>query len=194
MPDGPVRIARCTDRIRAFGPSRILVLGPDSALVALIVVAVTPLAHRGGTHAVMLAGALALLSGIPCALVGLIKLGFVANLLSTPIRHGNLNGLMSAIAISQSSNCSDFRDRRPCARCVLSRSTSMQPTTRPLRAGSAALAVAARSLAIILVCRRWAPRVPGVLSPVVAATVATALLYGYVYAVTDSAGVPRCAA
>jgi hypothetical protein len=84
-----------------FGPSRILVLGPASALVALIAVAVTASMHRSGAQAVMLASALALLSGGLCAAVGLFKLGFVADLLSTPIRYGYLNGIMLPIIIGQ---------------------------------------------------------------------------------------------
>lgn len=46
-----------------FGPSRILVLGPDSALAALIAGAIAPLAHGEPAHAVALAAALALMSG-----------------------------------------------------------------------------------------------------------------------------------
>jgi MFS superfamily sulfate permease-like transporter len=46
-----------------FGPSRILVLGPDSALVALIAASVAPLARGNAEHALALAGGLALLSG-----------------------------------------------------------------------------------------------------------------------------------
>jgi MFS superfamily sulfate permease-like transporter len=57
--------------------------------------------HRSGAQAVMLANALALLSGGLCAAVGLFKLGFVADLLSTPIRYGYLNGIMLPIIIGQ---------------------------------------------------------------------------------------------
>jgi MFS superfamily sulfate permease-like transporter len=59
-----------------FGPSRILVLGPDSALVALIAASVAPLAHGNTEHALALAGGLALLSGAICMVVGMLKLGF----------------------------------------------------------------------------------------------------------------------
>lgn len=83
-----------------FGPSRILVLGPDSALVALILAAATPLAHRAGAEAVTFAAALALPSGGLCAAVGLLKLGFVADLLSTPIRHGYLNRLARCLCLA----------------------------------------------------------------------------------------------
>jgi high affinity sulfate transporter 1 len=155
-----------------FGPSRILMLGPDSALVALILAAATPLAHRGGAQAVMLASALALLSGGLCATVGLLKLGFIADLLSTPIRHGYLNGIMLTIIVSQLPKLLGFPVK----------AESFLPQVRELVRGvmagqvnGLALAIGAASLAIILACRRWAPRVPGVLIAVAAATLATAL-------------------
>src|ERR1700731_3795598 len=70
-----------------FGPSRILVLGPDSSLAAVILGVV--LAHSGGDpgRAVALAGAMAVVSGIVCIFAGVARLGFVTELLSKPIRY-----------------------------------------------------------------------------------------------------------
>ncbi|CAB3684271.1 SulP family inorganic anion transporter [Paraburkholderia rhynchosiae] len=152
-----------------FGPSRILVLGPDSALVALILAAAMPLAHRGGAQAVMLAGALALLSGGLCVAVGVLKLGFIADLLSTPIRHGYLNGIMLTIIISQLPKLFGFPVKGE------SFLAQVRELARGVMAGQIngmALAIGAASLAIILACRRWAPRMPGVLIAVAAATLA----------------------
>jgi MFS superfamily sulfate permease-like transporter len=73
-----------------FGPSRILVLGPDSALTALIAAAVVPLADGRPESALALAGTLAMLSGICCALIGLLRLSFITDLLSKPIQYGYL--------------------------------------------------------------------------------------------------------
>ncbi|MBW9103044.1 SulP family inorganic anion transporter [Paraburkholderia phenoliruptrix] len=150
-----------------FGPSRILVVGPDSALVALILAAAIPLAPHGGPQAVMLAGALALLSGLLCAAVGLLKLGFIADLLSTPIRHGYLNGIMLTIIISQLPKLLGFPVKGE------SFLVQVQELVRGVLAGrinGTALAIGAGSLAVILACRRWAPRVPGVLIAVALAT------------------------
>ncbi len=47
-----------------FGPSRILVIGPDSALTPLIVAAVVPLAAAGSQQAVAVAGALGIIAGV----------------------------------------------------------------------------------------------------------------------------------
>src|ERR1700756_1101255 len=69
-----------------FGPSRILVLGPDSALAAVILTVVQPLSAGDPHRAVALAGAMALVSGVICVAIGLARLGFVTELLSKPIR------------------------------------------------------------------------------------------------------------
>src|SRR3954453_12391772 len=62
-----------------FGPSRILVLGPDSSLAAIIAATILPLAAGNPDSAVLLAGMLAILSGSLCILAGLAKLGFVTD-------------------------------------------------------------------------------------------------------------------
>src|SRR5512139_3646269 len=76
-----------------FGPSRLMVLGPDSALAAVILAIVAP--HSGGEplRAVALGGMMAIVSGTVCILAGLARLCFVTELLSKPIRHGYLNGI-----------------------------------------------------------------------------------------------------
>ncbi|MEC5404508.1 SulP family inorganic anion transporter [Paraburkholderia sp. MPAMCS5] len=155
-----------------FGPSRILVLGPDSALVALILAAAMPLAHRGGAQAVMIAGALALLSGGLCAAVGLLKLAFVADLLSTPIRYGYLNGIILTIMISQLSKLFGFPVK---GESFIAQAREIVRGVVSGHINGAALAIGIASLAVILACRRWAPKVPGVLIAVAAATVAASL-------------------
>ena len=54
-----------------FGPSRILILGPDSALAALILTVVLPLSAGEPQRAVALAGIMAIVSGIVCIAPGL---------------------------------------------------------------------------------------------------------------------------
>jgi MFS superfamily sulfate permease-like transporter len=51
-----------------FGQNRILVLGPDSSLCAIIAATIFPLAALHSDHAIGLAGALAILSGLLCIL------------------------------------------------------------------------------------------------------------------------------
>jgi high affinity sulfate transporter 1 len=84
-----------------FGPSRILVLGPDSALAAVILGVVLPLSGRDALRAVALASMMAIVSGMVCILAGLLRLGFVTELLSKPIRYGYMNGIALTVLISQ---------------------------------------------------------------------------------------------
>jgi high affinity sulfate transporter 1 len=84
-----------------FGPSRILVLGPDSSLAPIILAVV--LAHSAGdpAKAVVIAAAMAIVSGVVCILAGVLRLGFITELLSKPIRYGYMNGIAFTVLISQ---------------------------------------------------------------------------------------------
>lgn len=84
-----------------LGPSRILILGPDSALVALIAATILPLAAGDESRAVALAGMLAVLTGLLCVAAGLARFGFITELLSKPIRYGYLNGIALTVIIGQ---------------------------------------------------------------------------------------------
>src|SRR6266404_270305 len=84
-----------------FGPSRILVLGPDSALAPIILSVVFPLSGGDPMCAVALASMMAVVSGLVCILIGISRLGFVTELLSKPIRYGYMNGIALTVLISQ---------------------------------------------------------------------------------------------
>ena len=84
-----------------FGPSRILVLGPDSSLAAVILAVIFPLAAGDPMRAVALASAMAVVSGLACIAIGLLRVGFVTELLSKPIRYGYMNGIALTVLISQ---------------------------------------------------------------------------------------------
>ena len=60
-----------------FGPSRILVLGPDSSLAAVILAVVLPLSAGDPVRAVAIASVMAIVSGIVCIGAGLARLGFI---------------------------------------------------------------------------------------------------------------------
>jgi len=84
------------------GPSKILVLGPDSSLAPLIAAAVIPLAVVGDSeNALALAGVLAVLVGLILVIGGFLRLGFVTELLSKPIRLGYLNAIALVVVIGQ---------------------------------------------------------------------------------------------
>ncbi len=85
-----------------FGPSRVLVLGPDSSVSPLIFATIVPLLVVGDPgSAIALAGMLAVLVGIVEIGLGVAKLGFVADLLSSEVRVGYLNGLAVVIVVGQ---------------------------------------------------------------------------------------------
>src|SRR6476660_5488669 len=84
-----------------FGPSRILVLGPDSSLAAVILGVVLPLSGGDAGRAVALASMMAIVSGLVCIFAGVARLGFVTELLSKPIRYGYMNGIALIVLISQ---------------------------------------------------------------------------------------------
>ena len=84
-----------------FGPSRILVLGPDSSLAAVILAVIRPLSAGDPQRAIALASMMAVVSGVLCILAGVARLGFVTELLSKPIRYGYMNGIALTVMISQ---------------------------------------------------------------------------------------------
>src|ERR1043165_6537630 len=84
-----------------FGPSRILDLGPDSALAPVILAVVFPFSGGDPMRAVALASMMAMVSGMVCMLIGILRLGFVTELLSKPIRYGYMNGIALTVLISQ---------------------------------------------------------------------------------------------
>jgi MFS superfamily sulfate permease-like transporter len=84
-----------------FGPSRILVLGPDSSLAPLILAVVVAQSAGDPARAVAVAGGMAIVSGAICILAGILKLGFITELLSKPIRYGYMNGIALTVLISQ---------------------------------------------------------------------------------------------
>src|SRR5678815_5747707 len=84
-----------------FGPSRILVLGPDSSLAPVILAVVLPLSAGDPRRAVAVGGMLAIVSGAICVAAGFARLGFITELLSKPIRYGYMNGIALTVLLSQ---------------------------------------------------------------------------------------------
>ena len=155
-----------------FGPSRILVLGPDSSLAAVILAVVFPLAAGDPMRAVAVASMMAVVSGLVCILIGLMRLGFVTELLSKPIRYGYMNGIALTVLISQLPKLFGFsidgvgplRDLQRIAAAVLGGQVNWTAFT-----------VGACTLAAILLLKPF-KRVPGLLIAVVGATVVVGAL------------------
>jgi len=155
-----------------FGPSRILVLGPDSSLAAVILGVVAPLSGGDPLRAVALAGAMAIVSGAVCILAGFARLGFVTELLSKPIRYGYMNGIALTVLISQLPKFFGFKveDTGP-----LRESWAIVQAILDGNANWTAFAVGVGTLAVILLLKSN-KRVPGMLVAVVGATVVVGLL------------------
>ena len=151
-----------------FGPSRILVLGPDSSLAALILAVVLPLSAGDPARAIALAAAMAVVSGLLLIVAGLAGLGFLTELLSKPIRYGYMNGIAITVLISQLPKFFGFS--APGEHPLASLGAFVQGLGAG-RAQGAALAIGAGTLAAILLLKRH-PRLPGVLLAVVAAMLA----------------------
>ncbi|MDH5244101.1 MAG: sulfate permease, partial [Chloroflexota bacterium] len=152
-----------------LGPSRILVLGPDSSLAAIIAATVLPLAAGDNARAVALAGGLALISGAFGIAFGLFRLGLLTDLLSKPIRIGYLNGIALTVLVSQLPKTFGFSVD---ADGLIDEALAFIDGVASGKTVPAALGIGALALAIMLV-GRW--RGMGALG-IVVATVATTIV------------------
>jgi len=154
-----------------FGPSRIFVLGPDSALAAVILSVVLPLSGGDPVRAVAVASAMAVVSGLVCILIGVLRLGFITELLSKPIRYGYMNGIALTVLISQVPKLLGFSidGVGPLRDLVL-----IAAGIRDGKANWTAFAIGVGTLIAILILKRF-KRIPGLLIAVVAATIVVAI-------------------
>jgi high affinity sulfate transporter 1 len=153
-----------------FGPSRILILGPDSALAPLILTVVLPLSEGEPERAVAIAGVMAIVSGAACIAAGLARLGFVTDLLSKPIRYGYMNGIALTVLLSQIPKLFGFSVK---ANGPLRQAWGIVAQILAGNTKWVTFTIGTSTLVLILVLKRWR-RVPGILIAVVAATVLVA--------------------
>jgi high affinity sulfate transporter 1 len=170
-----------------FGPSRVLVLGPDSSVSPLIFAAVIPLVAGGGTaRAVALAGMLALLVALIEIGLGLARLGFIADLLSNEVQVGYMNGLAVTIIVGQLPKLFGFStDASGFGHEVVAFFSHLDKTVVP------ALMVGLGVLAVLLILPRFTRRLPAVLVAIVAATVVSALFDLASHGVDTVGSLPR---
>jgi len=150
-----------------FGPSRILVLGPDSSLAAVILAVVLPLSGGDPTRAIALAAMMALVSGTVCIAAGLARLGFVTELLSKPIRYGYMNGIALTVVISQLPKLFGFSIKSD---GPLQNVGAIATNVLDGKINGTTFTVGAATLAVILLLKSR-ERIPGVLIAVAGATV-----------------------
>lgn len=162
----------CLVGYAVMGPSKILVLGPDSSLGPLIFAAVTPLVVVGDdpATAIALAGMLAILVGLVEVGLGVRKLGFVADLLSSEVQVGYMNGLAVVIIVGQLPKLSGFSTDADTFRGEV-----REFVTNFDQRDATALGIGVVTLAVLLVLPRITRAIPAVLVAVVGATVVTAV-------------------
>jgi high affinity sulfate transporter 1 len=151
-----------------FGPSRILVLGPDSSLAAIIAATIVPLAAGNTDQLVALAGMLALMTGGLCILAGLARFGFITDLLSKPVRIGYLNGIALTVLVGQLPKLLGFPSSGD---NLIQETISMIQGVAQGLTNWVALAIGVTCLAVVLIFKRKWPKIPGVLIAVVGATI-----------------------
>jgi len=155
-----------------FGPSRILVLGPDSSLGPMIAATILPLAGADGDpkRAIALASMLAIIVGAIMTVAAVGKLGFIADLISKPTMIGYMNGLALTILVGQLPKLFGFKVE---ADGFLGELTGFIKGLAHGEAVAAAAVVGIAGIAVILVLQRWLPKVPAVLIMVVLAIAST---------------------
>jgi high affinity sulfate transporter 1 len=154
------------------GPSRVLVLGPDSALGPMIAATILPLVGANGdpARAVLLASALAIITGVLMLVAGLAKLGFVADLISKPTILGYMNGLALTIIVGQLPKLLGFSIDSD---TFLGDVAGVFQGIVDGEVVPAAAAIGILSLLVILILSRWLPKVPAVLAAVLFAMAAS---------------------
>ena len=161
----------CLLAYAVFGPSRVLVLGPDSSLGPMIAATILPLMLADGdpVRAVALASLLAVLVGVIMVGAGLAKFGFVADLLSKPTQIGYMNGLALTIIVGQLPKLLGFSVD---ADGLIAETRALVSGLAEGLANPTAAVVGVVSLAGILLLNRLLPKLPSVLIVVVLAAVA----------------------
>ncbi len=178
----------CLVGYAVFGPSKILVLGPDSSISPLIFAALLPLLASGGDvhRAIALAGMLAIIVAVIEIGLGIGKLGFVADLLSSEVQVGYMNGLALIIIVGQLPKLFGFSTD----------AEGFGPELKAFALGlngtvGAALVVGLGVLAILLVLSRFTKVVPAVLVGIVVATVVSAIFDLHAHGVATVGTLPR---
>jgi sulfate permease, SulP family len=153
-----------------LGSSSSLSMGPEATTALMTAIAIGPLAAGDPARYAHLAAALALLVGLMAVVAGLLRLGFVADLLSRPVLVGYMAGVALIMIADQL--------RRVTGVPVTGQAFFAQVGSFVRGIGHvqpATVVVAAAVLALLLLLRwRW-PQAPGPLLAVLGATAVTAL-------------------
>lgn len=154
-----------------FGSSRQLVVGPDTAMAAIVAVALTPMALGDPGRMALLAAGLGVMVGVLCLLAGMLRLGFVADFLSKPVIVGFMHGLALVIIGAQLPKVLGLKSQGETTLDQFVSLAARLGDTNPVT-----LAIGGASFAVILLCRRFVPRVPGAVLALVGSVLAVVWL------------------
>ena len=154
-----------------LGPSRFLIVGPDTATCMLVAATLTDLGVGPPEARAPVAAGLALLAGIGCLAASALRMGFIANLFSRPVLVGYMMGVALVLLLGQASSWTGVRLHasgliRPLVELAQRRAEVHLPT----------LACAAGLFALIRIVKHFAPRLPAPAIAVVAAILLSAAL------------------
>ncbi len=153
-----------------LGSSRQLSVGPESSTALLSASIIGPLADGDAKRYVVLSAALALIFGAYCLIAWVIRLGFVADLLSRPVIVGYLSGLAVVMITSQLGRITGVPVSGD---TFISAVRSFVDNIEDFQLSTLAVAMATFAF-LVLVQRKW-KRAPGSLIAVVLATIAVAV-------------------
>jgi SulP family sulfate permease len=153
-----------------LGTSRLLSVGPESTTALMTATTIGAVAGGDPARFIVLAAALALMVGAICIVAWLIKLGFLADLLSRPVLIGYLTGIAVIMIAGQLGRMtgSVVKGNRPFAE-LLSAGRQLGSWHAPTVVLSAVV------LALLLAASRWTPRLPGPLLVMALAAAVVAL-------------------
>lgn len=154
-----------------FGSSRQLMVGPDAATCIMVAASLGPLSGGDPERYLALLVVLTLMTGVLYVIGGFARFGFIANFLSQPILVGFLNGIALLIIAGQfskllgySSEASEFIDK------LIELAGKVEQTHLPT------LGLGVGLLVLLILLRRFAPKLPAAFVVVTVGIVAVAAL------------------
>jgi SulP family sulfate permease len=157
--------AAATVGFAVFGSNRQLSAGGDSTITPIFAGALALIAVTGSAQYGEAAAVLALMVGVLLAFAGLLRLGWIANLLSTPVITGFLAGIALHIVLSQAPAVLGLPEE---SGDVYHRMAALWAGARSINAAS--LAIGLGVFAVVFGAEKLSPRIPGALIALAGAT------------------------
>src|SRR6516225_2357650 len=98
---GLLAFAAGTAAFAAFGMNRYMSVGADSTIAPIFASSLALIAAANSGHYATLAAVLAVLIGVALLVAGLLRVGWIADLLSVPVTTGILAGISAHVIIGQ---------------------------------------------------------------------------------------------